>query len=74
MLPQFVINYTSQQQEDMKCFYNSLNEKDRRHYAALEANRLGHGGIEYVASVLHCSRNTIKSGMDEIKKKLSSSK
>ena len=34
-------------EEDMKLFYNSLNEKDQRHYAALEAKKLCHGGITY---------------------------
>jgi hypothetical protein len=30
-------------------FYQSLSEKDRRRYAAVEAGKLGHGGVAYVA-------------------------
>jgi hypothetical protein len=47
-------------------FYATLSEKDRRRYAALEARRLGHGGIEYVAGVLGCSRRTIERGLHEL--------
>lgn len=53
----------------MKDFYNSLNEKDRRHYAALEASRLEHGVITYVAELFGCSRLTIDAGLEELKKK-----
>ena len=28
----------------MRNFYNTLSEKDKRRYAAVEAKRLGHGG------------------------------
>lgn len=47
-------------------FYTTLSEKDRRRYAAVEARRLGHGGIEYVAEVLGCSRRTIERGLNEL--------
>ena len=30
-------------EQDMKMFYDSLNEKDQRHYAALEAKKLCYG-------------------------------
>lgn len=30
----------------MKRFFDSLSEKDRRRYAAVEAAKLGHGGVE----------------------------
>ncbi len=33
----------------MRSFFGTLSEKDQRRYAALEAQRLGHGGIKYVA-------------------------
>lgn len=47
-------------------FYGTLSEKDRRRYAAVEARRLGHGGIEYVAGVLGCSTRTIERGLSEL--------
>jgi len=33
-------------------FYNSLSEKDKRRYAAIEAKKLGHGGIKYISAAI----------------------
>lgn len=48
-------------------YYQSLSEKDRRRFAALEAIKLGHGGIRYIAKVLGCDPQTVKDGMRELK-------
>mgnify|MGYP001607577437 CR=1 FL=1 len=61
--------YTPSVERDMKIFYNSLNEKDRRHYVGLEAKKLCHGGIIYIADLLGCDRDTVQTGMEELKKK-----
>lgn len=45
--------------------YNTLSEKDRRRFAAFEAQRLGRGGIAYLAGVLGCSSRTIERGVAE---------
>ncbi len=50
----------------MRNFYNTLSEKDKRRYAAVEAKRLGHGGIEYVAKILDCATKTISRGIREL--------
>src|SRR5437588_12870927 len=50
----------------MKKLYESLSEKDRRHYAAIEAVKLGHGGQSYIAGVVGCSRNTVAEGLREL--------
>lgn len=50
----------------MQSFFRTLSEKDRRRYAALEAQRLGHGGISYIADLLGCSTKTISRGIDEL--------
>ncbi len=50
----------------MKKFFDSLSEKDRRRYAAVEVAKLGHGGLEYVARVLRCDPNTIQQGREEL--------
>ncbi len=50
----------------MKTFFNTLSEKDKRRYAAVEAQKLGHGGISYMAGVLGCSRTTIHEGLAEL--------
>ena len=50
----------------MKRYFDSLSEKDRRRYAAVEAVRLGRGGIEWVAKILGCSTRTISRGIAEL--------
>lgn len=51
----------------MRAFFKSLNEKDRRRYAAIEARKLGHGGASYIASVVGCERHLIAVGLAELK-------
>jgi len=50
----------------MKRFFDSLSEKDRRRYAAVEVAKLGHGGVDYVARVLGCDPKTIQQGQDDL--------
>ena len=50
----------------MRKFYDSLNEKDRRRYAAVEVAKLGHGGIEYIAQIPGCDPKTIGRGRDDL--------
>ena len=59
-------SYDEKVERHMKLFYDSLSEKDRRRYAALEAEKLGHGGIEYVARVVGCHASTIQQGREDI--------
>jgi len=60
--------YTQNVEEKMLKFYNSLSEKDRRRYAAIEVEKLGYGGISYISRILHCSDNTIYRGQQELMK------
>ncbi|HEY5867821.1 MAG TPA: ISAzo13 family transposase [Candidatus Tectomicrobia bacterium] len=50
----------------LRQYYQSLSEKDRRRFAAVEAIRLGHGGTRYIATVLECDPHTIQEGMREL--------
>ena len=59
--------YSEETEKQMKSFFGSLNEKDRRRYAAIEAMKLGHGGQKYISSVLGCHFQTIMAGIDELK-------
>ena len=43
-----------------------LDEQQRRWYAALEANRHGHGGIERVHQITGLSEKTIRRGQQEL--------
>lgn len=58
--------YAPEIEEAMRRYYQSLNEKDRRRYAGLEALKYGHGGREIVARLLGCSRNTVSKGAREV--------
>ncbi len=58
--------YSTDIERAMKRFFNSLSEKDRRRYAAVEAAKLGHGGIEYLAELLGCDPKTIRRGREEL--------
>ena len=62
----FVQPYTPEVEAAMKKFYNSLNEKDRRRYAGIEALKLGWGGRDYIARTLGCSRRTVSKGAKEV--------
>jgi hypothetical protein len=50
----------------MKRLFDSLNERDRRRYAAVEATKLGHGGVEYISRLLGCDPKTIGQGQSEL--------
>jgi len=59
--------YTAAIEREMKKFYTTLSEKDKRRYAALEALKLGYGGLEYISTLLGCSQRTIHTGIKELK-------
>ena len=39
-------DYSAKTERQMKRLYHSLGERDRRRYAAVEVDKLGHGGLE----------------------------
>ena len=61
-----MICYSLAVEGHMKHFYESLSEKDRRRYAAVEAVKLGHGGVEYIAGLFGCDPKTIRQGQAEL--------
>jgi hypothetical protein len=58
--------YSEDIEHAMKTFCASLSEHDRRGYAAIEAFKLGHGGIGYIADLLGCSERTVRRGLAEL--------
>ena len=50
----------------MRLHYSHLQEKDRRQYAAVEALKLGYGGVTYISKLLSIDRNTIMEGKKEL--------
>jgi hypothetical protein len=51
---------------EMRKFYNTLSEKDKRRYAAIEAMKLEHGGIAYIGQLLNCDPKTITQGIKDL--------
>jgi hypothetical protein len=51
---------------EMRKFYNTLSEKDKRRYAAIEAMKLDHGGIAYISQLLDCDPKTITQGIKDL--------
>lgn len=47
-------------------FFDSLSEKDRRRYAAVEVAKLGHGGVDYIARIPGGDPKTIRHGQDDL--------
>lgn len=47
-------------------YYQSLPEKQRRHFLAMEFERLGIGSKHYLARVFGCARQTIRKGVREL--------
>jgi len=58
--------YSTAIERMMKRLYDSLAESARRRYAAIEATKLGHGGVEYIAQVLQCDPKSIRRGLAEL--------
>ena len=58
--------YTAAVEEAMRGFFESLPERQRRRYAAVEVAKLGRGGLAYLAGVLGCDEKTIRRGRREL--------
>ena len=61
-----VQSYNASVERTMRKFFNSLSEKDRRRYAAVEVAKLGHGGLEYIAQLLNCDPKSIRQGVNDL--------
>jgi len=58
--------YDQSHEDFMRLYFRSLPEDHRRRYAAVEALKIGFGGVAYVARVLGMSRRTIYTGIGEL--------
>lgn len=59
-------SYSAAVERHMVKLHDSLSEKDRRRYAAVEAVKLGHGGVQYIANLFGCDPHTIRRGEQDI--------
>jgi hypothetical protein len=53
-------------EQRMQALYRSLSEKDRRRYAAIEAEKVGHGGLAYVTKLFGCDPETVRHGQEDL--------
>jgi hypothetical protein len=58
--------YDEKTEEQMLSYYGTLSERERRHYSAVEATKLGRGGQSYISSLFHISRKVIRRGQREL--------
>src|SRR6266446_7489780 len=63
----FQKHYAPDIEQLLRQYYQSLSEKDRRRFAAVEALTLGHGGTTYISNILGCDPHTIQEGIRELK-------
>ena len=61
-----MVTYAKLVERHMQALYESLSEKDRRRYAAVEAEKLGHGGVQYIADLFGCDPDTIRQGRHDV--------
>ena len=66
--------YDKEVEKLMKRTYNQFSEKEKRNYAAIEAIKLGHGGIKYISELFGLSSKTVSNGINELKKIISAEK
>ncbi len=58
--------YEESTEQKMKAYYSTLAEKAARHYASVEALKLGYGGISYISRLFGIHRNVVYKGMKEL--------
>ena len=56
----------------MNLFVSRLNEQQRRWYIALEAKKIGHGGVKQMSQVTGMHEDTIRRGRQELENSLAS--
>jgi hypothetical protein len=58
--------YPVETEQHMQALYRLLSEKDRRRYAAIEAEKIGHGGLSYVSRLFGCDAETVRQGQEDL--------
>jgi hypothetical protein len=59
-------SYPAPIEAQMQRYYQSLPEKNRRRYAAIEAAKLGYGGQVYIRRLFGCHHETLALGLAEL--------
>ena len=61
-----MVGYEKDIEIKMRRLFDRLSEKDRRRYAGIEAEKLGHGGTGYIAELFDIDPKTIRRGVEEL--------
>lgn len=61
-----MISYEKHIEVKMQRLFVTLSEKDKRRYAAIEAEKLNHGGTDYISRLFDIDPKTIRKGMAEL--------
>lgn len=61
-----IVQYSNEIERAMRRIFQSLDERTRRIYAAVEAQKLGRGGIAYISELFRYDRKTIRRGLREL--------
>ena len=61
--------YSLEIESQMQIYFQGLRQKDKRHYAAIEAKKLPYGGKHYIGQLLSISQSTIRQGERELENK-----
>jgi hypothetical protein len=61
-----VTPYEPQIEQLMKQYFSRLPEKERRQYAAIEAQKLGFGGRMYISRLMPINRHALNKGIREL--------
>ena len=58
--------YSSEVERQMQLFYSNLKEREQRHYAGLEAQKLPYGGQKYIQTLFNIHPQTLKKAITEL--------
>lgn len=61
-----MIGYEKNIELKMQRLFKTLSEKDKRCYAAIEAEKLPHGGTDYISKLFAIDPKTIRRGTKEL--------
>ena len=61
-----MIGYEKNIELKMQRLFKTLSEKDKRRYAAIEVEKLPHGGADYISKLFRIDPKTIRCGMGEL--------
>ena len=60
--------FDDQVEKQTREVFRTLNEKDKRRFAAIQAKQLGHGGMKYISEILGVSVSTIGRSIAELER------